>query len=54
MTVLELIEELENYPKSAPVVCNLKEVTDISFVDSLLYLDKSEAGYSNTPAVVLE
>ena len=54
MTVRDLIEELEEYPMDLPVVCNLKEVNEISLTDTMYYLDSAEIEYVHSPAVVLE
>ena len=54
MTVAELIEELEQYPMTLPVVTNSKEITDIQFNDNMYFLDNSPQGYACYPAVELE
>lgn len=54
MTVAELIEELEQYPMTLPVVTNSKEITDIQFNDNMYFLDNSPQGYTCYPAVELE
>ena len=54
MTVAELIEELEQYPMTLPVVTNSKEITDIQIVDNMYFLDNSPQGYQCYPAVELE
>lgn len=54
MTVAELIEELEQYPMTLPVVTNSKEITDIHFHDSMYFLDDSSQGYQCYSAIELE
>lgn len=54
MTVRELIEELEEYPMDLPVVNDVREITEVKIADMMYYLDKSQIGYTFTPAVELE
>jgi len=54
MTVAELIEELEQYPMTLPVVTNSKEISEIRFNDNVYFLDNSPQGYTCYPAVELE
>ena len=54
MTVAELIEELEQYPMSLPVVSCSQEISEVKFSDNMYFLDDSLTGYQCYPAVELE
>ena len=54
MTVKDLIKDLMDMPQDIPVICNVKEITDVKY-DEVYYLnEKDERSYDAGPVVVLE